>query len=110
MNRSKPTLAKVQVLLVCKDFGFGELIVQVFLKIFCFVFFFVCVELSWVGGKGGAPWTQEVGVRIVGASRVGVQTQKKWGPKGLAKSGGPPDGPEVAGVSHNNQRTPNVHI
>ena len=44
-------------------FGFFE-IVQVF---------FVCVELSWVGGEGGAPWTEEMGVRRVGAQRVGFR-------------------------------------
>ena len=52
---AKPTLAKVKVF-VCKDFGFWKLIVWVF---------FVCVEWSWVGGEGGAPWTQI-----------------KWGPEG----------------------------
>ena len=30
---AKPTLAKVKVLVVCKIFGFGELIVWLFLKL-----------------------------------------------------------------------------
>ena len=43
---AKPTLAKVKVLVVCKDFGFGEFFVWVFLKLIVQVF--LCVELSRV--------------------------------------------------------------
>ena len=55
LKRSKPTLANptlanVKVLVVCKDFGFSELIVWVFLKLIVQVFF-VCFELTWVGGE-----------------------------------------------------------
>ena len=80
--------------------GFLKLIVQVF---------FVCVELSWVGGrrvgarkvgarrvgapkgggqKGGGPNPEKVGARRVGARRVGAPTQKKWSPKGGGRKGG----------------------
>ena len=70
--------------------GFLKLIVQVF---------FVCVELSWVGGEGWEPerWGPEGwGPRRVGARRVGPQTQNKWGPEGWGppprKSGSPKGG------------------
>ena len=57
---AKPTLAKVKVLVVCKDFGFSELIVQ---------FFFVCFELTWGGSKGGG-------------SKGGGPNPEKVGPQG----------------------------
>ena len=46
---AKPTLAKVKVLVVCKDFGFLGVNCLGFLKL---IVFFVCVEVSWVGGVG----------------------------------------------------------
>ena len=80
VSRSKPTLAnptlaKVKVSVACKDFGFWELIVQVF---------FVCVELSGGGSKGGC---QKGPPEKVGARRVGAKSgsRKGGGPKG----GGP---------------------
>ena len=80
---AKPTLAKVKVSVVCKDFGFWELICLGFLKLivqFFFCRFCFCLLGGWMlespaaifhrkGGDGEAP-------------RVGTQTQKKWGFEG----------------------------
>ena len=65
LTLAKPTLANVKVLVVCKGFGFSELIVWVFLKLIVHVFF-VCFE--------GGP------------------TQKKWGPEGWGPEGWGPEG------------------
>ena len=82
---AKPTLAKVKVLVVCKDFGFGELIVWVFGN--CLGFFF-CVELSWVvrwrwGCVKGSGSSNGVG-------RKGGEVAPQGGPK--PRKGGAPKG------------------
>ena len=84
---AKPTLAKVKVLVVCEDFGFWE----GFVKLIVQVFFCVCVSRCR-GGLLEAPGEPNV---HVWSSRVVVCN---------------PGGPEAAGASHDNPRTPNVHI
>ena len=68
--------------------GFLKFIVQVF---------FVCFELSWVGGEGWGPMDPRNGGSKGGGSKGGGSkgagskgggpTQKKWGPEGWGFEG-----------------------
>ena len=59
----RPTLAKVKVFSCMKRFWFLGVNCLGFLKL---------IVWSWVGGEGGAPWTQEVGGSKPGAPKGGA--------------------------------------